>query len=398
MITLYDLRQNQSEDLISKLTQHYNQPLNVIRFGDQDIRKCIGCWDCWLKTPGICVMKDPMSEHYRDYVNSEKVILLFDTAQGFLNHQAKAFLDRTIPHYHPYIELVDGECHHKARYDTYPDMIFYFDSKNFTEEEDKVTEDYCYRTAYHFKSNAYRISDEEVFSVSRLAHREAKIGQVENGRTEPMDKLIIYHGSLRQKSNTTIMLNRVQEVLKDKVEVRYLKETQHWERWAESFQSDEHVMFFMPLYVHAMPSHVKQFMEMLPASKGTISFFVQSGFPESSQSHYLKAHVEQLSKRLGRVYLGTAIKGGMEGLQSRPPQGQIGMLNPIVALIEQLIETGTLNEVLVQKLSMPIRFNKPTIIAFNLFAYKLLNAFWNSFLKSNQAYDRRFDQPYKKLQ
>ncbi len=140
---------------------------------------------------------------------------------------------------------------------------------------------------------------------------------------------------------------------------------------------------------------VKQFMEMLPASKGTISFFVQSGFPESSQSHYLKAHVEQLSKRLGRVYLGTAIKGGMEGLQSRPPQGQIGMLNPIVALIEQLIETGTLNEVLVQKLSMPIRFNKPTVIAFNLFAYKLLNAFWNSFLKSNQAFDKRFDQPYK---
>lgn len=88
----------------------------------------------------------------------------------------------------------------------------------------------------------------------------------------------------------------------------------------------------------------------------------------------------------------------MEGLQSRPPQGKIGMLNPIVVLIEQLIETGTLNEVLVQKLSMPIRFNKPTIIAFNLFAYKLLNAFWNSFLKSNQAYDRRFDQPYKKLQ
>lgn len=395
MITLYDLRQNQSEELILKLTQHYNQPLNIISFSEQDIRKCIGCWDCWLKTPGICVMKDPMSEHYHDYVNSEKVILLFDTAQGFLNHQAKAFLDRTIPHYHPYIELVNGECHHKARYDQYPDMVFYFDTHDLSAVEEQVIEDYCYRTAFHFKSKAFRVLNDEEVKVALLAFREAKKGQVENGRTEPMEKLVIYHGSLRQKSNTTIMLNRLKEVLGNKVEIRCLKESQQWESWAESFQTDKHVMFFMPLYVHAMPSHVKRFMEMLTTSDGTISFFIQSGFPESSQSYYLQAHFEQLSKRLGRLYLGTAIKGGMEGLQSRPPQGQISMLNPIVATIEQLIETGAFNEELINKLAMPIRFSKPIALAFNLFAYKFLDAFWNSFLKSNQAFDKRFDQPYK---
>lgn len=50
-----------------------------------------------------------MAEACPDYVNAEKVILLMDTAQGFINHSAKAFIERTIPHYHPYIEIVDIE-------------------------------------------------------------------------------------------------------------------------------------------------------------------------------------------------------------------------------------------------------------------------------------------------
>lgn len=54
-------------------------------------------------------------------------------------------------------------------------------------------------------------------------------------------------------------------------------------------------MFFMPLYVHAIPSHIMRFIEKLKPSQGSISYFVQSGFPESSQSHYLEAYFEQLA-------------------------------------------------------------------------------------------------------
>ncbi len=65
-----------------------------------------------------------------------------------------------------------------------------------------------------------------------------------------------------------------------------------------------------------------EFIEGLGESKGTITFFIQSGFPESGHSHYLEAYFELLSLRLQRVYLGTIIKGGMEGLQARPTEAQ----------------------------------------------------------------------------
>jgi len=126
-----------------------------------------------------------------------------------------------------------------------------------------------------------------------------------------MEKLVIYNGSPRRSgSNSTLILKKAAEALNDRVEIRDLKNRDKWDIWAESFKNDKHIMCFMPLYVHAMPSHLMAFMEKLEPSKGSISFFVQSGFPESTQSHFVEAYFEHLALRLGRTYMGTAIKGG----------------------------------------------------------------------------------------
>ena len=316
MKTLFDLREKQDSEIYEVIQNLYAEQLKVVKLEDKSVTSCIGCWDCWLKTPGKCVMKDQMTDHFYDYIKSDTVILLMSTAQGFINHQAKAFFDRTIPHYHPYIELVNGECQHVARYDNYPDMVFYYDAKGLTNREEQVIEDYLYRTAYHFKSKSYRIIEDGIFRLNTLESRKAKNHVVTFGSTEPMEKLVIYNGSPRRiGSNSALILKKVAQDLCDNVEIRDLKERSMWENWSETFKSEKHVMFFMPLYVHAMPSHVMKFIEKLQSSKGSISFFVQSGFPESSQSHYLEAYFAQLSLRLGRTYLGTAIKGGVEGLQ-----------------------------------------------------------------------------------
>ena len=376
MNALIDLRTKKDVELYEAIQNLYEEPLNVIRLGEQPITACIGCWNCWLKTPGRCVMKDQTSELYRDYVNSHTVILLMDTAQGFINHQAKAFLDRTIPHYHPYIEMVDGECHHAARYERYPDMVFYYDAKELTKNEEQIIEDYLYRTAYHFKSNAYRILKDGSLQLRLLESRKAKNQTAPFGSTEPIEKLVIYNGSPRRSgSNSVLILAKVAEALGDRVEIRDLKERDRWDEWAESFKNEKDVLLFMPLYVHAMPSHVMGFIEKLQPSEGSISFFVQSGFPESSQSHYLEAYFEQLALRLGRAYLGTAIKGGMEGLQMRPPAAQEKMMEPLVKTIVDLTREGSFNTVDISRLARPVRFGKGIVILYNLFGKRVSNYF-----------------------
>jgi hypothetical protein len=133
-----------------------------------------------------------------------------DTAQGFINHQAKAFVDRTIPHYHPYIKIVDGECHHVTRYTDYPDLVFYYDTEGLTNQEEQVIEDYLYRTAYHFESKAYRIVKEDGLQLRLLESRKAKRQVVAFASIEPMEKLVIYNGSPRRSgSNSALILKKL---------------------------------------------------------------------------------------------------------------------------------------------------------------------------------------------
>ena len=396
MITLFDLRETADGAIIEAIQNLYNEPLKVVRLYDGSINACIGCWSCWLKTPGRCVMKDEMTEAYSDYVNSDTVILVMNTAHGFISHNAKAFLDRTIPHYHPYIEIINGECHHVARYNSYPDMVFYFDTEGLTKQEEQVIEDYLYRTAFHFKGKSYRIVKDGSLKIHQLDSRKAKRQVLTFESSDPIDKLVIYNGSPRRTgSNSALILKKASEALGSRVEIRDLKDTNEWEDWAEAFKSEKHVMFFMPLYVHAMPSHVMAFIEKLQASNGTVSFFVQSGFPESSQSHYLVAYFELLALRLGRAYIGTAIKGSVEGLQMRPPIAQEKFIEPMVKAIWNLVSKGSFDQTDVNQLGNPIRFSKGVAIIAKPFVKIGINKFfWGKKLKENGAYEKGFDRPY----
>jgi len=396
MITLFDLRATPDPETVAAIATLYDEQPRCKAVDLAAIKACIGCWSCWLKTPGKCVYKDAMAESYSDYVNSDKVILLMDTAQGFINHSAKAFLDRTIPHYHPYIEIVDGECHHKARYECYPEMHFYYDDKNVTASEAQIIEDYLYRTAYHFQSKAYRIHKSPVWTLTELRPRCARNKVLQPRATQKVEKLILYNGSPRlQGSNTALILNAISESYDAQVVVRDLKQKHMWAQWAADFPTDSAVIFVMPLYVHAMPSHVMAFLEILQPSSGSLGFIVQQGFPESSQSYFLEAYFENLTRRLQRNYIGTAIKGGVEGLQLQPAKEQEKIIEPFVELVGSIFENGQMSAPLLAKLADNAYLSKGMLFLFKLLAPTgLINSYWDRQLKQNNAFHQRFDRPY----
>lgn len=295
--------------------------------------------------------------------------------------------------------MLDGECRHVARYKYQPDMVFFYDTNDLTSEEEQVMEDYLYRTAYHFESKPYRIVKDENIKLKLLKARKAKRQAVPFSSAEPMEKLVIYNSSPRRSgSNSTLILSKLVEVLGKRVEVRDLKEKKKWDEWSENFKTENNVMIFMPLYIHAMPSHLMDFIERLEPSRGSISFFIQSGFPESSQSHYLEAYFEQLSIRLGRTYLGTAIKGGVEGLQIKSDKSQEKFIEPIVKAILNLIYQGSFNQDDISQLAIPIQLGKGVEFIFNILAKMgLVHSMWNKPLKENNAFEKRFDRPYLSL-
>ena len=393
MNTLFDLRKNVDSSSYIKISQQYKGDLSFFDFENKEITPCIGCWDCWLKTPGSCVMKDRMSESYGVFVNSDAVIILMDTAQGFINHRGKAFIDRSIPHFHPYIKLINGESQHLSRYDRLPELIFHFEREGLTEEEEQRIEDYLYRTAHQFQTTGYRILDLHHPRVIPLTHRPAKRGAQSFGSTKTLDKLVIYNGSPRKTdSNTALILQEVRRRLGNSVEIRDLKNREEWGDWQEKFIEEEHILLMLPLYVHSMPSHVMEFIEGLKSSRGSIVFFIQSGFPESSQSYYLEAYFEQLAIRLNRTYLGTVIKGGMEGLKARPVQSRQKIIEPVVTIIQDLINYGKIMEDQCLQLGKPIHLGW---LGKAFLKTGIINYYWDQQLKANQALERKDHRPYR---
>jgi multimeric flavodoxin WrbA len=80
------------------------------------IRYCLGCFDCWVKTPGVCVQKDDMPELLEKVLEADWFVIGTPLYVDGMTAQTKTFLDRMIPLADPHFELVDGHYRHPQRY------------------------------------------------------------------------------------------------------------------------------------------------------------------------------------------------------------------------------------------------------------------------------------------
>ena len=120
---------------------------------DLKIRPCAGCFNCWLKTPGLCTIQDDAREVSRRYIQSDHVILASPLIMGFVSSVLKNAMDRNVPLVHPHLEEVDGEVHHKKRYDAYPVISFLLEKEPSTDSEDvAIVSDIFRREAINVRS------------------------------------------------------------------------------------------------------------------------------------------------------------------------------------------------------------------------------------------------------
>lgn len=118
-----------------------------------DIRYCTGCWGCWVKTPGECVVKDDSARICRSVIGSDFLLFASPVIMGFTSALLKRACDRLIPMIHPYFEIVNGEVHHRARYDKYPAIGVILEKSEDTDQEDiEIIGDIYSRMAINLKS------------------------------------------------------------------------------------------------------------------------------------------------------------------------------------------------------------------------------------------------------
>jgi FMN-dependent NADH-azoreductase len=221
-------------------------------------------------------------------------------------------------------------------------------------------------------------------------------------------KLSIINGSPRGKSsNTKILLDKFLEgfcsVESDcKPEIAYLKSAKHKSGLIQIMETSDILIIAFPLYTDAMPGIVKEFIEQIdPATfknKGLkLGFIVQSGFPESHHSEFIKRYLDKLARRIGIDYLGTVIKGGVEGIKVQPKWMTRRYLDLFYDLGQQLALDWTFSQEIIKRLAKPKQMSGLRLMTFKLvLKLGLGNFYWDMQLKNNNAFDQRFAKPYYK--
>lgn len=79
------------------------------------IANCTGCYGCWTRTPGKCVIRDDAVSVYPVIAKSDTLLYVSRIRYGGYDTIMKTMLERAIPVQQAFIRLVDGETHHVQR-------------------------------------------------------------------------------------------------------------------------------------------------------------------------------------------------------------------------------------------------------------------------------------------
>ena len=139
------------------------------------IRYCIGCFGCWVKTPGECSnAADDSRRVRREYINTDFALFASPVIMGFTSALLKRAHDKLLPLLLPYFEAHHWEAHHASRYARYPGVGLLLEAGPDTDAEDTqiITEIYR-RDAINFKApfRFCRLTSEPVEEVAREINR-----------------------------------------------------------------------------------------------------------------------------------------------------------------------------------------------------------------------------------
>lgn len=97
--------------------------VETVLLREERVGYCLGCFECWTKSPGLCRIADAGRDVAAHVIQSDLVIFLTPVTFGGYSSQLKKVVDRLIVLILPFFTQIDGEVHHKARYNRYPALL-----------------------------------------------------------------------------------------------------------------------------------------------------------------------------------------------------------------------------------------------------------------------------------
>lgn len=151
MLLIHDLNDEDKlkiESLIPKDSKIFSKDID-------NIHPCLGCFKCWLKTPGKCIINDFYTEMPKYIKQADKMIIITEVRYGSYSPYIKRVIERSIGFLLPFFRIHHGEIHHSIRYDTIPELIFIGYSPSITHEQETIFKNLVKSNALNFGAEKY---------------------------------------------------------------------------------------------------------------------------------------------------------------------------------------------------------------------------------------------------
>lgn len=137
------------------------------------IANCVGCFGCWTKTPGRCVIRDDGVKVYPCLAKSDRALYVSRVKYGGYDTVMKTMLERAIPIQQAFLRLVQGEIHHKMR-DVAPKEATILGYGALSERERQVFSHMVHRNARNLQFSSLRLCFAGEEQVEQAAREEVR--------------------------------------------------------------------------------------------------------------------------------------------------------------------------------------------------------------------------------
>ena len=380
---------NDHTEQIKALIQ--DKEVEIIDTSDMKIAHCMGCNQCWLKTPGICAIKDDYEVILKKLVEADDLWIVSDTQFGFLDYKGKRLMDRIMPMLNMTVGFRDGWMRHELRYHPFNIGLLYKGTADQT-----LMEDWCKRTAANIGGRSLGAI---ALKSSSVISREVEKTPFMSG---PVEHLVIINGSPRVASfsNTDKIIHSFVKGLEEEGvtwELHNLSNRKEWDAAYEAILTHKHILIAFPLYVECIPSMMLEFLGTLPSERkqpAQLSFLLHGGMDEGNEFRFCERILQGLPEQLGCSYGGTLIKGGSFSIRTREDAVKAKIVAPYEIMGRLFAQSGNFFIPEAKKFTGPEQYPWLVRKMVSLLFLKKVNKGFEDFAKSWGCTRPLNDKPY----
>jgi len=314
-----------------------------------EIPQCNGDFGCWVVTPGVCVQPGRHRDIASELIQSDLLACLTPVTFGGYSSALKRQLDHCIPLISPRFAQLEGETHHRPRYERFPCVL----AVGLAERDDEAARQVFERLVRRNALNMYapRFAS-PVLTRDALPQLPARVtgwldelagSRPPRRRAEPLDlgartdlpparprRALLLVGSPRGSASVSsaiashlgaLLAERGLAVSTDWIH-KSLREDRGLPRLSAVLRDADVVVLATPLYVDSLPGPVTEALEVLARlavpSRPRFLAVVNCGFPEAAHTDTALAICRLWARDAGLDWIGGLGIGGGPMLAGKP--------------------------------------------------------------------------------